>query len=47
MHRVSAGDSNSRPPDLELGALTKWLARRMPVSAGFSTVPKYLSKNYY
>jgi hypothetical protein len=23
------GDSNSCPPDLELGALTEWLARRM------------------
>ncbi len=33
------GDSNSRPPDLELGALTKWLASRMLVwvLAGFST----------
>ncbi len=33
------GNSNSCPPDKELGALTKWLACRMLVwvSAGFST----------
>ncbi len=33
------GDSNSRPPDLELGALTKWLSSRMLIwiLAGFST----------
>jgi hypothetical protein len=37
-HRIR--DSNSRPPDLELGTPTKWLASRMlvRVSAGFSTV---------
>jgi len=36
----STGDSNSCPPDLEFGALTKWLASRMLVwvSAGFSTL---------
>ena len=28
---VHAGESNSRPPDKELGALTKWLASRMLV----------------
>ncbi len=34
------GNSNSHPPDLELGVLTKWLARRMLVwgMAGFSTL---------
>ncbi len=33
------GDSNSSPPDLELGALIKWLAADagLSVSAGFST----------
>jgi hypothetical protein len=31
------GDSNSCPPDLELDALTKWLASQC-VSADFSTV---------
>ncbi len=38
------GDSNSCPPDMELGALTKWLASRMlvwVVSAGFSTILIY------
>jgi hypothetical protein len=32
-------DSNSCPPDLELGALTKWLNASLNVSAGFSTRP--------
>ncbi len=37
------GDSSSYPPDLELGALTKWLASRMLVwvSAEFSTIFNY------
>jgi hypothetical protein len=37
---VLSGDSNSSPPDQELGALTKWLASRMLVwaSAGFTTI---------
>ncbi len=39
------GDLNSFPPDLELGALTKWLASRccsLSVLAGFSTkLPQY------
>ncbi len=30
------GDSNSRPPDLKLGAITKWLAS-LSITAGFST----------
>jgi hypothetical protein len=36
---VNAGYSNSRPPDKELGSVTKWLASQLQVyfSAGFST----------
>ncbi len=46
MHRVP--DSNSCPPDLELGALTKWLASRMLVcvSAGFSITREVLDAEH-
>jgi hypothetical protein len=37
---IQAGDTKSCPPDLELGAITQWLASRMLVcvSAGLATI---------